>query len=56
MREKINEWEEQENQRAVQRALYNHMSASKLHGDFMDQPPVNADVVNLLRQYDSIDD
>ena len=52
MREKINEWEEQENQRAIQKALYNHVSQSKLSGDFQDHP-VNPDVVNLLRKMDS---
>lgn len=52
MREKINEWEEQENQRAIQKALYHHVSRSQLAGDYTDHP-VNPDVVNLLRKMDS---
>ena len=55
MREKINEWEELENQRAIQKALYHHVSISQLVGDYSDHP-VNPDVVNLLRLMEAVDE
>ena len=47
MRLKIARWEEKEKTRAIQKALYHHLSRDNLAGDYQDHE-VNPEVVNML--------
>jgi hypothetical protein len=52
MKVKIKKLEDGVKQRAIQKALFHHLSRDQLAGDFTDHE-INPEVVNMLRKFDS---